>query len=61
MTIQKQALPEKIEWPNYPYYKVAGVHLKQPKDWALPEDPEPIAEDYDFKTITQPRHSNHRS
>jgi hypothetical protein len=31
-----QALPDKIEWPSYPYYKVAGHHLQQPKDWPLP-------------------------
>ena len=34
-----QALPEKIEWPQYKYYKVAGHYLNHPKDWLLPVEP----------------------
>jgi hypothetical protein len=52
LTLLKQALPDKIEWPHYPYFKAAGVHLKQPKDWPLPQDPEPIVEKHNFKTIS---------
>jgi hypothetical protein len=52
LTLLRQALPDKIEWPKYPYYKVDGVHLRQPRDWPLPEEPQPIAEKYDFSTIS---------
>jgi hypothetical protein len=44
-----QALPDKIEWPSYPYYKVAGHHLQQRKDWPLPEETPPIEVTHNFK------------
>jgi hypothetical protein len=47
-----QALPDKIEWPSYPYYKVAGHHLQQPKDWPLPEETPPIEVKHNFTTIS---------
>jgi hypothetical protein len=52
LPLLQQALPDKIEWPTYPYYKVAGNHLKQPKDWPLPEEPQPAAVKHDFTTIS---------
>ena len=52
LKLLKQALPDKIEWPNYNYFKVAGTHLKQPIEWPIPEDPEPIVEEYNFTTIS---------
>ncbi len=46
LKLLEQALPGKIEWPSYNYFKVAGTHLKQPIEWPIPEDPEPFVEEY---------------
>ena len=33
LRLHPHALPDKIEWPSYPYYTVKGERLQQPTAW----------------------------
>ena len=50
LALQVQALPDKIEWPTYPYYKVAGELLQQPIDWPVMVESRPVVEKHNFST-----------